>query len=282
LIVGGGPAGLEAAVSLGKRGYNVALAEARRMLGGRVTLESSLPGLGQWARVRDWRLNQIEKLANVDVYLDSAIDEDQILEFAPDRVVIATGARWRRDGIGRWHTSAIPGSESPSTLTPGDIMAGAMPSGPVVVFDDDHYYIGGLIAEALRRTGLEVTLVTPANEVSTWTTHTEEQHRIQAWILKLGIAVETGMTLASVNEGSVTLKSIHTDAAREVEAVNVVMVTSREPIDALYHSLKERIPIQRVGDCLAPGTIATAVYSGHRYAREIDAGVSLGVPFARE
>ena len=282
LIVGGGPAGLEAAVSLGKRGYNVALAESRRALGGRVALESLLPGLGQWARVRDWRLNQIGKLANVDVYLDSTIDEEQILEFAPDRVVVATGAKWRRDGLGRWHPSAIPGSDSPSVLTPDDIMAGVMASGPVVVFDDDHYYIGGVIAEKLRNAGLDVTLVTPANEVSTWTRRTQEQYRIQARILRLGIAVETGTALARVNDGSVVLESIHTGAAKEVEAMNVVMVTSREPMDELYRTLNGSIPVQRIGDCLAPGTIATAVYSGHRYAREADADVSLGVPFARE
>ena len=282
LIVGGGPAGLEAAVSLGKRGYKVALAEARKVLGGRVTLESALPGLGQWARVRDWRLNQIEKLANVDVYLDSTIDDEQILEFAPDRVVVATGARWRRNGVGRWHASAIPGSDSPAVITPDDIMAGVMPSGPVVVFDDDHYYIGGVIAEKLRHAGLDVTLVTPAKEVSTWTTHTDEQHRIQARILRLGIVVETGAALSRVNQGSVTLESVYTEVEIEVEAANVVMVTSREPVDALYRTLNERIPVQRIGDCLAPGTIATAVYSGHRYAREADAEVSLGVPFARE
>ena len=282
LIVGGGPAGLEAAVSLGKRGYDVALTEARRALGGRVTLESSLPGLGQWARVRDWRLNQIEKLANVEVYLDSTIDEEQILEFAPDRVVVATGARWRRDGLGRWHTSAIPGWESSAVLTPDDIMAGVVPDGPVVVFDDDHYYMGGVIAEALRHAGLEVTLVTPANEVSTWTANTDEQHRIQTRILKLGIAVEAGMTLMSVNDGSVTIESAYTGAAREVEAASVVMVTSREPVDDLFHSLEARSPIQRIGDCLAPGTIATAVYSGHRYARETDVQAPTGVPFRRE
>ncbi len=282
LVVGGGPAGLEAAVSLGKRGYDVFLAEARRELGGRVTLESTLPGLGQWARVRDWRLNQIEKLANVEVYLDSTIDAEQVLEFAPDRVVVATGARWRRDGLGRWHTSPIRGTDVPAVLTPDDIMAGVMPSGPVVVFDDDHYYLGGVIAEALRLAGLEVTLVTPANEVSTWTTRTDEQHQIQARILNLGITVETGTTLAAVGEGWVTLESVHTATAREVEAANVVMVTSREPVDALHHELGDRIPVQRIGDCLAPGTIAAAVYSGHRYAREADAEVSLGVPFARE
>ncbi len=282
LIVGGGPAGLEAAVSLGKRGYDVTLAEARRELGGRVTLESSLPGLTQWARVRDWRLNQLGKLANVDVYLESVIDEEQILEFAPDRVVVATGAEWRRSGVGRWHEAPIPGWDSPSVITPDDVMAGTTPRGPVVVFDDDHYYMGGVIAEALRRAGLEVTLVTPANEVSTWTTHTEEQHRIQARILKLGIAVETGTSLARINEGSVLLESIHTGETTEVEVATVVMTTSREPLDPLYQALADRIPIERIGDCLAPGTIATAVYSGHRYAREVDAATPTGPAFRRE
>jgi dimethylamine/trimethylamine dehydrogenase len=282
LIVGGGPAGLEAAVSLGRRGYEVSLAEARRSLGGRVTSESSLPGLAQWARVRDWRLNQIDKLANVDVYLDSMIDEDQVLEFAPDRVVVATGSRWRRDGVGRWHSAAVPGSDGPSVLTPDDIMAGVMPRGPVVIFDDDHYYMGGVIAELLRQSGLDVTLVTPANEVSTWTTRTDEQHRIQSRILNLGIVVETGTTLARIGEGSVTVESVHTEVARELEAASVVMVTSREPVDALFHALQDQISIQRIGDCLAPGTIATAVYSGHRYAREADEDASVGVAFARE
>ena len=125
--------------------------------------------------------------------------------------------------------------------------------------------------------------MTPANEVSTWTTHTEEQHRIQARILGLGIAVETGTALGQVNEGSVILESVHTGGRPgRSRPANVVMVTSREPVDALYHTLNGRIPVQRIGDCLAPGTIATAVYSGHRYAREADAEVSLGVPFARE
>ncbi len=282
LIVGGGPAGLEAAMSLGKRGYEVTLAEAGRELGGRVTLESALPGLAEWARVRDWRLNQIAKLPNVELYRESVVDEEQILEFAADRVVIATGAKWRRDGMGRRHETPIPGWDTPSVITPDDIMAGVMPTGPVVVFDDDHYYMGGVIAEALRRGGLDTTLVTPANEVSTWTSHTEEQYRIQTRILGLGILLETGTTLASVNEDSVILESIHTGQTRTVEAASVVMTTSRLPQDALYYALADRIAIQRIGDCLAPGTIATAVYSGHRYAREMDTEVPIGVPFRRE
>ena len=282
LIVGGGPAGLEAAVSLGRRGYEVALAEARTELGGRVTLESALPGMAEYARVRDWRLTQIGKLPNVEFYLDSVVDEEQILEFGADRVVIATGAQWRRDGTGRWREEPVPGWDGASVITPDDIMADKMPSGPVVVFDDDHYYMGGVIAEKLRRAGLDVTLVTPANELSTWTTHTEEQYRIQERILGLGIVVETGTSIAGIGESSATLECIYTGKEREVDAAAVVMTTARVPNDSLYHSLAGRIAVQRIGDCLAPGTIAASVYSGHQYARELDADKPADVRFRRE
>ena len=282
LIVGGGPAGLEAAVSLGRRGYEVVLAEARTELGGRVTLESALPGMAEYARVRDWRLTQIGKLPNVEFYLDSVVDEEQILEFGADRVVIATGAQWRRDGTGRWREEPVPGWDGASVITPDDIMADKMPSGPVVVFDDDHYYMGGVVAEKLRRAGLDVTLVTPANEVSTWTTHTEEQYRIQERILGLGIVVETGASIAGIGESSATLECIYTGKEREVDAAAVVMTTARVPNDSLYHSLAGRIAVQRIGDCLAPGTIAASVYSGHQYARELDADKPADVRFRRE
>lgn len=282
LVIGAGPAGLEAATSLGKRGYEVALVEARRDPGGRVTLESALPGLAQWARVRDWRLGQIEKLPNVELYLESLVDERQILEFAADHVVLATGATWRRDGVGRWHETPVPGSAARSVLTPDDIMAGVVPDGPVVVYDDDHYYLGGVIAESLRQTGLDVTLVTPANEVSTWTGHTEEQHRIQARLLDLGVMLETGTVVAGVDDGSTVLRSVHTDRERVVVAAGVVMVTAREPRDELATALTDRVTIQRIGDCAAPGTIATAVYAGHRAARELDVDAPQGVPFRRE
>jgi dimethylamine/trimethylamine dehydrogenase len=282
LIVGGGPSGLEAAVALGKRGYVVTLAEARRELGGRVTLESELPGLREWARVLDWRLNQISKLSNVEYYLESVVDREQILEFAADRVVVATGATWRRDGIGRSHDLEIPGWQEASVMTPDDVLGGAVPDGPVVVYDDDHYYIGGVIAEKLRGDGLEVTMVTPANEVSTWTNHTAEQYRIQKHILNLGIHVKTGATLSEIQSGGVIAESIYTAQKEEISASTVVLVTSRVPQDDLYHSLRDEIHIDRIGDCLAPGTIATAVYSGHRYAREMDAPIPVGVPFQRE
>ncbi|GAG50696.1 unnamed protein product, partial [marine sediment metagenome] len=75
---------------------------------------------------------------------------------------------------------------------------------------------------------------------------------------------------------------IYTGRTNEIPAAAVVLVTSREPRDDLYLSLRDEIDIERIGDCLAPGTIATAVYSGHRYAREMDAEDSDGLPFLRE
>ena len=164
----------------------------------------------------------------------------------------------------------------------GLFLAGVVPDGPVVVYDDDHYYIGGVIAEKLRLDGLEVTLVTPANEISTWTRLTEEQYRIQQRILSLSISIETGVTLSSIAADHIVMESIHTEEKRDLGATTVVMATSRIPNDELYHSLIERIAIDRVGDCLAPGTIATAVYSGHKYARELDAYVPGPVPFRRD
>ena len=109
LVVGAGPAGLECAQLLGQRGYSVYLAEAEEHLGGRVTRESRLPGLAAWARVRDYRLNRLNRMGNVEILRASRVSAEEVLEFGARRVVLATGARWRRDGVGRANTSPIAG-----------------------------------------------------------------------------------------------------------------------------------------------------------------------------
>jgi dimethylamine/trimethylamine dehydrogenase len=174
LVVGAGPAGLEAARALGQRGYEVHLAEARTELGGRVTQESGLPGLSAWARVRDWRVGRIREMTNVEVYLDSELTPEGILEFGFKRVLLATGARWRKDGVGVSNARPVPGSDQDRVFTPEDVFMGAELAGPVLVFDDDSFYLGGVIAEELCRRGLEVTLVTTTAQVSAWTAETLE------------------------------------------------------------------------------------------------------------
>ena len=286
LVVGAGPAGLECARALGARGYAVTLAEATEDLGGRVSAESRLPGLASWGRVRDYRVAQIGKMTNVEVYRASRLTATDVLGFGFARVVLATGARWRRDGIGREHYQPIPGYDRARVLTPDDLMAGAEVTGPVAIFDDDHYYMGGVLAERLRNDGHGVTLVTPAADVSHWTHNTMEQHRIQTRLLELGVSIAAHRDLVAMDAESVTLSCVFTDRTEQRPAATVVLVTAREPEDALYRDLAAEpqalaeagiASVARIGDCLAPATIAAAVWSGHRAARELEDPLEDGV-----
>ena len=272
LIVGAGPAGLEAARALGERGYNVMLAEAGRELGGRVTAESRLPGLGEWARVRDYRVGQIERMPNVEIYRESELGPDDVLAAEADHVAIATGATWRRDGFGRYHSSGIANlGPADRIFTPDDIMAGRLPEGKTVLFDDDNYYMGAVLAERLRAEGLPVTLVTPESKAAAWSAYTAEQIRTQRRLLELGVEIITSHALTAFDGGEATLACAYTGREQRVDTESLLLVTARRPNDDLYRSLESRVAsLRRIGDCDAPAIIAAAVYAGHRHARELD------------
>ncbi|MCP4183748.1 MAG: NADH:flavin oxidoreductase [Hyphomicrobiales bacterium] len=281
LVVGAGPAGLEAARALGQRGYSVALAESKRQLGGRVTIEAALPGLNEWTRVRDYRLQQIEKMPNVEIYRESELSADDVLAFGADHVAIATGAHWRVDGFGRNSMKPLASLGPRERLfTPDDIMAGQLPEGRVLLFDDDHYYIGGCVAEWLATNGVEVVMVTPEDKVSAWGTYTVEQARAQRRLIEMDVEIVTAHGLESFDGNNAITRSVYTDRERRIDADALVLVTARTPNDQLYHTLTEGIAagagglpqtLKRIGDCDAPAIIAAAVYAGHRYARELDA-----------
>ena len=294
LIVGAGPSGLEAAQMLGKRGYEVAVSEATGKAGGRVAREAALPGLAAWRRVADHRLQQILNLRNVEIHLGSQLTADDVLELEFSRVAIATGARWRRDGVGHQWRFPVPGAADGEVLTPDDIMDGARPAGKsVIVFDDDHYYMGGVIAEKLADEGFAVSLLTPAPEVSSWTKNTMEQHFIQKRLLEKGVSIHVNVTVSLIAAGCLGAACVFTGRKREFSADVIVSVTSRIPQSSLADSLARRRDewadaglesITVIGDALAPATIAHAVYSGRRYAEELDMPKPpFGtVPFRRE
>jgi dimethylamine/trimethylamine dehydrogenase len=288
LVVGAGPAGLEAATWLGKRGYEVVLAEATSDVGGRVAREARLPGLSAWIRVADYRRAQLRSLRNVEVAFGSRLDAAEIRSYEFDHVAIATGATWRDDGVGRWHARPIPFSGGVEVLTPDDLLAGALPAGErVVVFDDDHYYMGGVLAEVLAAAGRKVTIVTPEARVSEWAQNTMEQHRIQKRLIEAGVEIRTTTAIVSAGAGRVRTACVYTGAEGEIACDDLVLVTARLPVDGLVEELAAPGgPVARaVGDAWSPGTIAAAVWDGRRYAEEFDdprAADTDAAPFRRE
>lgn len=285
LVIGGGPAGLEAATSLIKAGRTVTLVEAGTSWGGRVTRESQLPGLAEWARVRDWRLGQLQQSAKAELYLESPLTADEVLEYGFQHVAIATGSSWRADGVGRAHRLPLSFLANDCVLTPDDVMAGKLLSvgveGPIVVFDDDRFYMGSVLAELAATTPRKVVFVTPSPVVAPWADHTLEQARIQKRLIDLNVEIIPSSRLKDLSDGTLTVECTYSQASREIECATLISVTSRLPRDTLWRELQACQDqwqaagiqtVERIGDCLAPGLIAAATYAGHKYARELAGG----------
>ena len=107
----------------------------------------------------------------------------------------------------------------------------------MLVYDDDHFYLGGLMAELLRAEGRAVTLLTPAPDVSHFTHATMEQHRIQSGLMRSGVRIVTLHSLAAIGDGEVTACCEYTGEELRIEAASVVMLSARLPEEALYRAL---------------------------------------------
>ena len=191
LIVGAGPAGMECAVVLAKRGFSaIHLVEAEPEIGGRLRWTRRLPTLGDWGRITDWRAVQLARLPGVEVITGRRLRAADVLEYGAELVVIATGSSWREDGTQPGYPGPMPGADPslPHVLTPEQVCDGQRPPGRrVVVYDTDGYYVAPGVAELLAADGYEVTVVTTFAELSPVSDETLEGEMLRAHLHQAGI-----------------------------------------------------------------------------------------------
>ncbi len=274
LVIGAGPAGLECAMQLARRGYQVTLAEAGDEPGGRVLRESRLPGLGAWIRVVDHRLHELRQRGNVQIFTQSRLGVDEVLELGIPNVFVATGSHWRRDGIGRSTLRKPPVIDAGAAiLTPDDIMTGQTPpAGPICVYDDDNAYLAGVLAEKLVQDGHKVVFVTPESLVSRFAENTLEQHRIQTRLLELGVEIVCNQVLTAVMADKVQIACGFTGRTSDIACISALLVTERLRETTLYDALQDKglNQLDLIGDAAMPALIADAVYAGHMAARNFE------------
>ena len=280
LVVGSGPSGLECTLQLARRGYHVTLAEADNKLGGRVIFEAGLKGLSAWKRVADNRLYEIQQKNNIEIYKESELTFSHINVLGINNIFLATGSSWRKDGVGRSRRKPIQGMESLNVLTPEEAIKDSKNlKGPVVVYDDEQGYLGGVVADHLSSDHHEVIFITPAGIVSPWTESTLEQKRVQKSLLLNGVNIICNKSIDKAEGQSLNLQCVFTGEITHVKCSAIVMVTERIPNTTLYDQLIEqnnsieggkRKHIQLIGDAESPGLIADAVFLGHLAAQNFE------------
>ena len=284
LVVGAGPAGLECAIVLAKRGFErVRLVDAAADVGGCMRWIPQLPGLEAWERFVGWRRRQFERLGNLDVATAVRMSAADVRASGAGLVVVATGAHWAPDGFNGTTKNAIPGADArrPDVLTPEQIMleGKSAPGSRVVVIDIESYHLGASLALRLARQGHSVTIATPSETVAAWCTWTLEGPLLRAQLYEAGVEMRSDVTPVEIAPGAVRMQSAHGGEAFEVAADAVVLVTQRLSDDALYLELTgDRDALEgagieavyRTGDCVAPRWLVDTVFDGHRLAREID------------
>jgi dimethylamine/trimethylamine dehydrogenase len=169
-------------------------------------------------------------------------------------------------------------------------MQGVVPDGPVLIFDDDSFYLGSVLAELLRAAGREVIFVSPDDAVAAWTANTQEFRHVQRRLRELDVKIVTAHNLLEFDGEAARLACVYSDREQRVSCASVLTITARLPNDELQHALEARESdwqaagieaVTPIGDCFAPGLIAHAVYAGQRYAQEFDTSPGTGVPFKR-
>lgn len=165
-----------------------------------------------------------------------------------------------------------------------------LPNGRVVIYDDDHFYKGGVLAELLVQNGCEATIITPAAKLSDWTYNTLEQHSIHKRLAQLGVEIVFNRGVVSVAPNQVVPNCVFSGASQAQGCEATDLITTKMQGDQVYRDLLTRSPnwpdagihsVKVIRDGEAPGPIAWATYAGHRNVREFDGSTPEGNPVFR-
>jgi thioredoxin reductase len=273
MVIGGGPAGLEAARMLATRGHQVDLYEKKMELGGQINLLTKLPSREEYGGLVRFLSGQMKKLG-VRVHLGIDVTSEFVEQANPDAMVIATGSRPIRSGFNALqpHLDGIPGAERDFVLSTWDVLEGKANMGDkVVIIDDDHDHQVAGIAEYLAEQGKSVEIICRLPWVASETALTNTNIFIYRRLLTKGVVFTPNSWVKEIGDRNVTLFNLPTNEERVIQPIdNVVLATGNEVNAEIYFALKQKAKeIYRVGDCVAPRKTIDAVYEGHIVGRKV-------------
>jgi len=272
VVVGAGPAGLEAARVAALQGHQVTLFEASDALGGGLALWAKLPGREVYGKAVDWWGRELARM-NVDVRTQTRVNGPDILALAPDAAIVATGAEFSRTGRSGSIDRDIPGADLSHVCCPDDILLGkASPTGRIVVLDAEGTHASAGIAELLAARGAEVIMVSSNYApYSNRLLYAFEGIGLARRMAAAGIGFHGAKWVREITNSSVGLYDVNGGPVSELTDIDaVVLATGRISRDTLAAELEGKVAqLFVIGDALAVRPWATATYEGHKFARLI-------------